>query len=124
MFNSTYFIVVIFAAAALLHFSEESIAGSDIEEATLAGGCFWCMEKPFEKLDGVVSVVSGYSGGTSKDPNYENYGQGGHLEVVKVVFDPAKVSYEEILDVYWRQVDPTDDDGQFADRGDGYLSVY
>lgn len=123
MFNSTYFLMIFFVAGGLLLFADTAASDPGIEEATLAGGCFWCMEKPFEKLGGVTAVISGYSGGTSKDPNYENYGQGGHLEVVKVIFDPAKISYDEILDVYWRQIDPTDAGGQFVDRGRAYSTA-
>lgn len=93
------------------------------EKALFAGGCFWCMEKPFEILDGVLSATSGYAGGTTKNPTYKNYMSGGHIEVVQIVFDPEKVSYEELLDVYWRQVDPTDAGGQFVDRGHGYITT-
>jgi len=80
------------------------------------------MEKPFEKIEGVISVTSGYTGGTTKSPNYQNYGSGGHIEAVEIVFDPAKVSYNELLDVLWRQIDPTDAGGQFVDRGHSYSS--
>jgi peptide methionine sulfoxide reductase msrA/msrB len=90
--------------------------------ALFAGGCFWCMEKPFEQLDGVISVISGYAGGTTTSPTYENYSSGGHIEVVQITFDPKKVSYRELLDVYWRQVDPTDGGGQFVDRGHAYTT--
>jgi peptide methionine sulfoxide reductase msrA/msrB len=93
------------------------------QKALFAGGCFWCMEKPFESLDGVISVTSGYAGGTTKNPTYENYHDGGHIEVVEIVFDPARVTYKELLDVYWRQIDPTDPGGQFGDRGHGYIST-
>ena len=93
------------------------------QKATFAGGCFWCMEKPFEELDGVSSVVSGYSGGTTENPNYTNYMRGGHIEVVEIVFNPEVISYQELLDVYWRQVDPTDPGGQFVDRGHGYSTA-
>lgn len=93
------------------------------QKAMFAGGCFWCMEKPFESLDGVISVTSGYAGGTTTNPTYENYRDGGHIEVVEIVFDPARVTYKELLDVYWRQVDPTDPGGQFVDRGHGYIST-
>ena len=93
------------------------------ERAIFAGGCFWCMEKPFEELDGVVSVTSGYSGGHTKNPTYENYAAGGHIEVVQIVYDPAKVSYDKLLDVYWHQVDPTDAGGQFVDRGHAYITT-
>ena len=94
-----------------------------VQKATFAGGCFWCMEKPFEQLEGVRAVVSGYSGGTTENPNYNNYMGGGHIEVVEIVFDPEKISYQELLDVYWRQVDPTDPGGQFVDRGHAYTTA-
>jgi len=94
-----------------------------LEKATFAGGCFWCMEKPFEQLDGVSTVVSGYAGGTMKNPNYNNYMRGGHIEVVEIVFNPEQVTYQELLDVYWRQVDPTDPGGQFVDRGHAYSTA-
>ena len=93
------------------------------EKAIFAGGCFWCMEKPFEELDGVLSVISGYSGGTTPDPNYNNYGAGGHIEVVAIVYDPQKVTYQKLLEVYWRQVNPTDPGGQFVDRGRPYSTA-
>jgi peptide methionine sulfoxide reductase msrA/msrB len=93
------------------------------KKATFAGGCFWCMEKPFEKLDGVISATSGYAGGTTTNPTYKNYGDGGHLEVVEILYDPEKVSYEQLLDVFWRQIDPTDPGGQFVDRGKEYSSA-
>ena len=92
-------------------------------KAMFAGGCFWCMEKPFEQLEGVVSVVSGYTGGTSKNPTYENYVDGGHIEVVEITYDPKKISYQKLLDVYWHQVNPTDGGGQFVDRGHAYSTA-
>jgi peptide methionine sulfoxide reductase msrA/msrB len=95
------------------------------ETATFAGGCFWCMEPPFEKLDGVIAVTPGYSGGEEKDPTYQQVcsGETGHVEAVQVVFDPKKVSYQELLEVFWRQIDPTDPGGQFADRGSQYQTA-
>ncbi|HID35988.1 MAG TPA: peptide-methionine (S)-S-oxide reductase MsrA, partial [Ghiorsea sp.] len=90
------------------------------EKAVFAGGCFWCMEKPFEQLDGVKSVVSGYSTGKTTNPTYRNYMSGGHLEVVEITYDPKKVSYEKLLDVFWHQINPTDAGGQFVDRGYAY----
>ncbi len=93
------------------------------KKATFAGGCFWCMEKPFEQLDGVFSVTSGYAGGTSKNPTYQDYGAGGHLEVVQILYDPNRVTYEKLLDVFWRQIDPTDGNGQFVDRGHEYSTA-
>lgn len=96
---------------------------ADLEKAIFAGGCFWCMEKPFEKLSGVVSVTSGYTGGTGENPNYGNYMSGGHLEAVEIVYNPAEISFKELIEVFWRQVDPTDAGGQFGDRGHGYTSA-
>ena len=95
------------------------------ETATLAGGCFWCMESALEELEGVKSVTSGYAGGEEPDPSYEQVasGQTGHVEAVQVVFDPTKISYREILDAFWRQIDPTDPGGQFADRGFQYTTA-
>lgn len=92
------------------------------QTAIFAGGCFWCMEHPFEIIDGVIDVVSGYTGGDESDPTYQEVASGetDHLEAVRVVFDPSKVSYESLLDIYWRQVDPTDSRGQFVDRGTQY----
>ena len=100
-------------------------ANASLEKATFAGGCFWCMEGPFEKLDGVVSVTSGFAGGAEVDPSYEQVSSGrtGHAESVQISFDPKKISYRGLLDVYWRQIDPTDAQGQFADRGKQYRAV-
>ena len=90
--------------------------------ATFAGGCFWCMEPPFEKLPGVSSVTSGYTGGPQQDPSYEQVSSGGtgHTEAVRVVFDPSKVSYEKLLEVFWVNIDPTVKDRQFCDAGNQY----
>lgn len=95
------------------------------EKAIFAGGCFWCMEPPFEKLDGVKEVISGYTGGHKENPTYEEVSSGttGHVEAVEVLYDPSKVSYEKLLDVFWRQIDPRDPDGQFVDRGSQYRSA-
>jgi peptide methionine sulfoxide reductase msrA/msrB len=103
--------------------AEPQQTGGGMAKAMFAGGCFWCMEKPFERLDGVVEVVSGYAGGTTKNPTYENYSEGGHIEVVEITFDPRKVNYQQLLDVFWRQVDPTDGGGQFVDRGHAYSTA-
>jgi len=93
-----------------------------LERATFAGGCFWCMEAPFDELEGVASTTSGYTGGRVEDPTYEQVSAGGtgHAEAVQVLYDPERVSYEELLRVFWRNVDPTDDGGQFCDRGNQY----
>ena len=93
-----------------------------LRKATFAGGCFWCMEPPFENLDGVVSVIPGYTGGHKEDPTYNEVSGGttGHVEAVQITYDPTKVSYKDLLAVFWTQIDPTDDGGQFADRGSQY----
>jgi len=93
------------------------------EVATFAGGCFWCMQGPFEGLPGVSEVLAGYTGGSGPNPTYEDYAEKGHLEAIQVTFDPTKVSYIELLDIYWRQIDPTDPGGQFVDRGTQYGSA-
>ena len=92
------------------------------DTAVFAGGCFWCMEKPFEELDGVAAVVSGFSGGVLPNPTYDQVSskQTGHYEAVEVVYDPSVVSYDTLLQVYWHNVDPLDDGGQFCDRGEPY----
>ena len=96
-----------------------------LETATFAGGCFWCVESDFEKVEGVVRVISGYTGGRTKNPEYREVSSGdtGHVEAVQVVFDPKKISYEELLDIFWRHVDPTDPGGQFVDRGSQYRTA-
>ncbi len=93
--------------------------------AVFAGGCFWCMEPPFDALDGVVSSTSGYTGGHVASPSYEQVSAGGtgHREAVRVEYDPARVRYEQLLDVFWHNVDPLDDGGQFCDRGPHYASA-
>jgi peptide-methionine (S)-S-oxide reductase len=96
--------------------------GRQLARATFAGGCFWCMEKPFDDLEGVVSTTSGYIGGQRKDPTYEEVSSGttGHAEAVQVLYDPSQVTYEKLLEVFWRNVDPLDAGGQFCDRGSQY----
>ena len=95
------------------------------EVATFAGGCFWCMEGPFDSLPGVISVTSGYTGGHVTNPTYEQVSAGGtgHRESVEIVFDPTKITYAKLLDVFWHNVDPTDNDGQFCDKGSQYRSA-
>ncbi|KGR81871.1 peptide-methionine (S)-S-oxide reductase MsrA [Lysinibacillus odysseyi] len=96
-----------------------------MEKATFAGGCFWCMVKPFDQWDGIHKVTSGYMGGHIENPSYEDVKKGtsGHLEVVQIEFDPSIFSYEQLLDIYWMQIDPTDDGGQFHDRGESYKTA-
>lgn len=105
--------------------AELSNTSAALEVATFAGGCFWCTEADFEKVPGVHRVVSGYSGGHVANPSYEQVSKGGtgHVEAVQVLFNPEKVSYNEILETFWRQIDPTDNDGQFVDRGKQYRSA-
>ena len=105
--------------------SQAAKAQPGLARATFAGGCFWCMEPPFEKIPGVQSVTSGYAGGRVKNPSYEAVSAGGtgHAEVVQVAYDPSRVSYEQLLEVFWRNVDPTDKGGQFCDRGNQYRTA-
>jgi peptide-methionine (S)-S-oxide reductase len=93
-------------------------------KATFAGGCFWCMEEAFDPVPGVVSTVSGYMGGKTKNPTYEQVsgGRTGHAEVLQIEYDPNRVSYEKLLEVFWRNIDPTQPDGQFCDHGSQYRS--
>lgn len=95
------------------------------ETAIFAGGCFWCMESPFEKINGVKEVISGYTGGSKENPTYEEVSSGttGHLEAIQIIYDPQKVSYNDLLSIFWKQIDPTDADGQFVDRGKQYRSA-
>lgn len=135
------YIYVFFTAISLLILSLTGLGASTMEEssnldaqksssvkikvATFAGGCFWCMEPPFEKLPGVSQVISGYTGGTTQNPTYKDvsYGSTGHVEAVRIHYDSTQISYEDLLEVFWRNIDPTDADGQFVDRGDSYLTA-
>lgn len=94
-----------------------------LDIATFAGGCFWCVESDFEKLPGVVEAISGYTGGRGENPNYEDYAGKGYVEAVQVLYDPAKVTYKQLLDYFWRHIDPTDPGGQFVDRGRQYRAA-
>ena len=100
-------------------------APANTAKATFAGGCFWCVEEAFDKLPGVTATISGYMGGKTKNPTYESISSGttGHAEVVQVEYDPAKVSYEKLVEVFWRNIDPTQRDGQFCDQGSQYRSA-
>lgn len=106
-------------------YAQSSVEESDYRSATFAGGCFWCMEPPFDKLDGVISTTSGYAGGHVPNPTYKQVSAGstGHAEVVQVVYDPEKISYRELLNVFWRNVDPLNSSGQFCDRGNQYRTA-
>ena len=98
---------------------------NNCEIAVFAGGCFWCMVSPFDVLDGIIEVVSGYTGGILENPTYKDVkSQGsGHYEAIKILYNPKIISYEKLLDAFWRQIDPTDDEGQFQDRGSSYRSA-
>jgi peptide-methionine (S)-S-oxide reductase len=116
--------VAVALAAGVAEAQQEPAATPEDGEAiaTFAGGCFWCMEPPYDKLDGVIATVSGYTGGSKVDPTYKEVSAGGtgHTEAVQITYDPAKVSYGRLLEVFWRNVDPLDAGGQFCDRGDQY----
>ena len=115
-----YSVLVVGLLAGLLGLANNAMAA----KAVFAGGCFWCMESDFEKLKdkGVIDVVSGFTGGTLKNPTY-NGNHEGHYEAIEVTYDPAKISYQDLLDYFWLQVDPFDDKGQFCDKGHSYLSA-
>lgn len=102
-----------------------TVMAANYEKATFAGGCFWCMERPFDEIPGVISVTSGYTGGHKKNPTYEEVtaGRTGHAESVQVVYDPAKVAYDKLLNVFWHNIDPTTKDRQFCDYGNQYRSA-
>lgn len=104
---------------------EELEKGDRFQTALFAGGCFWCMEPPFDRLEGVVSTTSGYTGGHQTDPTYRQVSEGttGHAEVVRIVFDPEKISYAQLLEVFWRNIDPTTADRQFCDHGSQYRTA-
>jgi peptide-methionine (S)-S-oxide reductase len=113
------------AVSLLVAFAPGAFAQSKTETATFGGGCFWCMEPPYDKLTGVISTTSGYMGGKNANPTYEQVSSGstGHVEVVQVTYDPAKVSYEKLLEVFWVNIDPTVKDRQFCDTGTQYRTV-
>jgi methionine-S-sulfoxide reductase len=98
---------------------------SMLEKATFAGGCFWCMQPPFDKLDGVASTTVGYTGGLEKNPTYKEVSSGktGHAEAIQILYDPSQITYAQLLDVFWRNIDPTQVNGQFADRGRQYRTA-
>lgn len=97
---------------------------AETKKAVFAGGCFWCMEKPYDKIDGVISTISGYTGGHTDNPTYKSTSTGktGHYEALEVTYDSKKVSYEKLLDVFWKNIDPFDARGQFCDKGPQYRS--
>jgi len=118
-------IAILISLFTVLFMELNSFAQKNREKATFAGGCFWCMEHPFEKLDGVIEVLSGYTGGNENNPTYKEVsaGETGHVEAVQIIHDPSKISYSDLLDLFWKQVDPTDPNGQFVDRGPQYKTA-
>ena len=115
----------LFLSFVILFFSTKVAISQNIEKAYIAGGCFWCMEESFEKINGVEEVISGYSGGITANPTYREvtYGDTGHFEVVEIIYDKNKVSYEDLLKNFWINIDPFDAYGQFCDKGYSYRSV-
>ena len=109
----------------IVHAATESPGKTETAKATFAGGCFWCMEPPYDELDGVVSTISGYIGGTKKQPTYEQVTTGttGHAEAVEITYEPKKISYEKLLDVFWHNIDPLTANAQFCDSGSQYRSA-
>ena len=114
-----------YKAIFLLLLLQTSAFAQDLGKAYFAGGCFWCMEESFEKKDGVIEVISGYSGGKTENPTYKEvtYGNTGHFEVVEIIYDKDKISFSELLDHFWKNIDPFDKYGQFCDKGYSYRSV-
>ena len=127
--NMIRFLLFVFTAGVILLAGQEppTVAAGDtaLEKATFAGGCFWCMEPPFDKLDGVVSTTSGYTGGDTKNPTYAEVSAGvtGHTEAVEVLYDPSVISYAELLEVFWRNIDPLTPNRQFCDGGSQYRTA-
>ncbi len=109
----------------MLCMSAGGAMAAEYKSAVFAGGCFWCLEGPFDALPGVIKTESGYTGGSIQNPTYEQVSSGtsGHVEAMRVVYDPGKITYDELLAVFWRNIDPTDDGGQFCDRGPQYRSA-
>ena len=104
---------------------EDNLKKNEFKKAYFAGGCFWCMEESFDKVDGVLKSISGYSGGKLKNPTYQEviYKDTGHVETIEITYDPKKISYEKLLNIYWKNIDPFDKYGQFCDKGKSYRSV-
>jgi peptide-methionine (S)-S-oxide reductase len=118
-------ILIMMGLSVTLLTTPRAMAATNLEKATFAGGCFWCMEQPFDGIPGVVSVTSGYTGGQKKNPTYEEVSSGGtgHAESVQVIYDPARATYEKLLNVFWHNIDPTVKDKQFCDSGHQYRSA-
>jgi peptide-methionine (S)-S-oxide reductase len=117
--------VLLLGLGASVHAGNDQLNSDRVARATFAGGCFWCMEPPFDKLDGVISTTSGYTGGHKENPTYEEVSSGttGHAEAIQILYDPEKITYHQLLEVFWKNVDPTDGGGQFCDRGSQYRAA-
>ena len=116
---------IILFLGGIVHGAAPSPGSRAMAKATFAGGCFWCMEPPYDELEGVITTISGYTGGTKKNPTYEQVSAGttGHTEAVEVTYDPKKITYEKLLDVFWRNIDPLTANAQFCDSGSQYRSA-
>ena len=116
---------VFFFIFLILLTSSKILNAQNLSKAYFAGGCFWCMEESFEKINGVTEVISGYSGGTTKNPSYKEvtYGDAGHFETIEIIYDSFAISYKKLLDNFWINIDPFDEYGQFCDKGYSYRSV-
>jgi methionine-S-sulfoxide reductase len=116
---------LVFAAAHAGESQTENADGGHFEKAVFAGGCFWCMQPAFDRLEGVISTVVGYTGGTVENPTYEQVcsGKSGHTEAIEIVFDPEKISFRELVETFWKNINPIQPNGQFADRGSQYRTV-
>jgi peptide-methionine (S)-S-oxide reductase len=119
------FVIAMMGLSTLIFAAATVMAATNLEKATFAGGCFWCMEHPFDQIPGVVSVTSGYTGGEKKNPTYKEVSAGGtgHAESIQVIYDPARVNYGKLLEVFWHNIDPTVRDRQFCDSGRQYRSA-
>ena len=114
--------IIFFVTIFLLN---KNIYAAEFSKAYFAGGCFWCMEESFDKVDGVIKSISGYSGGKMKNPTYQDviYKDTGHVEAIEITYDPKQISYEKLLAIFWKNIDPFDKYGQFCDKGKSYRSV-
>ena len=117
------FVFILFLVIGFSFLNPLKSRAAGVETATFAGGCFWCMTPPFEKLDGVLKVTAGYADGQGEDPTYDDYAEKGFTEAVQITYDPAKITYTDLVDVYWKQINPTDAEGQFVDRGPQYRAA-
>ena len=113
-------LLILIGASAMAKTHSKKPEGPKSGIATFAGGCFWCMTPPFEKLDGVLKVTAGYTDGKGDSPTYEDYGDKGYTEGVQITYNPMKITYSQLVDVFWKQINPTDPEGQFVDRGPHY----